>query len=199
MITQAYSTRGLNGVAAINIANTIYSFFCIVLQACGSAVAIIIGQELGAGKIEQAKADDKKLLFFTTFLNLFIGALIIFTARFFPTLYNTSDEVRSLATTLLIIVGTELPIEAYIYATYFTIRSGGKTGITFLFDCGFTWVVSLPIVFLLCHFTDLSIPVIFFCAQYANLIKLVLGAIMVHNGFWAKKIVHTEEPAESSD
>ncbi len=189
MISQAYSTLGLNVVAATNITSTVWNFFCIIMFAMGNAVAIIIGQELGAGEIEKAKSDNKKLVFFTVVTHILIGVLIIATAKFVPYIYNTSDEVRAMTTKLLIIAGSELPIEAYIHVTYFTIRSGGKTFITFLFDCCFTCLVALPLVTCLCHFTDLDITAIYFCASYVNVIKLVIGIIMLKSGFWAKNII----------
>ena len=76
MISQSYSTRGLTVVAATNIAGTVWNLFCVIMFAMGNAVSIIIGQQLGAGEIEEAKRTDNKLLFFTVVLHIGVGALI---------------------------------------------------------------------------------------------------------------------------
>jgi len=98
--------------------------------------------------------------------------------------------VRSMATQLLVISGIYLPIDAYIHGTYFTIRSGGKTVITFLFDCVFTWAISLPIAFCLANFTALPLVWIIFFVQFANLIKVVIGTLMIKSGIWANNVVN---------
>ena len=72
---------------------------------------------------------------------------------------------------------------------YFTLRSGGKTFITFLFDCVFTWVVSLPIAFCLSRFTAVNVITIYFCVQFADAIKVVIGYFMLKSGIWANNIV----------
>ena len=69
-------------------------------------------------------------------------------------------------------------------------RSGGKTIITFLFDCGFTWCVVLPLVVCLCSFTDLPMAVIFLLAQLSEVIKAVIGFWMLKSGIWAKNLIH---------
>ena len=53
MLSQCYSVRGLNVIAAQNISSTIGNVFNIVFIALGDSVAIIVGQLLGAGKMEE--------------------------------------------------------------------------------------------------------------------------------------------------
>ena len=103
MISQSYSTRGLTVVAATNIAGTVWNLFCVIMFAMGNAVSIIIGQQLGAGEIEEAKRTDNKLLFFTVVLHIGVGALIAITAPFIPLIYNTTPEVQHLTTELLLV------------------------------------------------------------------------------------------------
>ena len=87
------------------------------------------------------------------------------------------------------ISGAFLPLSAYTQGTYFTIRSGGMTFITFLFDCVYTWAVCLPIAFCLCTFTGLPVVWVFFCVSAADIIKAVIGAVMLHSGIWARNVV----------
>lgn len=190
MINQSYSTRGLTVVAAINITNTVWNLFCIVMFAMGSAVSILIGQLLGAGKIEQAKDTDNKLLFFTLVLHIAIGGLIILTAPFVPLIYNTEQAVRELTTQLLVIAGIALPLHAFVHVTYFTIRSGGKTFVTFLFDCVYTWLIPFPVSYLLSRFTGYPVTIIYFCVQFVDILKVFIGVLLLRSGVWAKNIVN---------
>lgn len=77
MLVQCYSTRGLDAVAALNISTVISNLFNVVFIALGSAVSIIVGQLLGAGKMEEAKDTDAKLLFFSVVSCVMIGGCLI--------------------------------------------------------------------------------------------------------------------------
>lgn len=188
-VNMCYATRGLEAVAATNINSTVWNLFSIVMAAMGNAIGILSGQLLGAGDISGAKDTVRKLLFFSVSANLVIGGLIVASSPFIPYIYNTEPSVRLTATHLLMVSGSFLPLSAYTQGTYFTIRSGGKTFVTFLFDCVFTWVVSLPIAFCLCQFTGLSVVLVFFFVSAADLIKAAIGTVMLVSGVWAKNVV----------
>ena len=104
-------------------------------------------------------------------------------------LYNTEPEVRALATRFLLVTGASLPIHAFIHAAYFTIRSGGKTFVTMLFDSVYTWIVPVVLSLILCRFTALSMPMIFFIVQFSDIIKLIIAIPMLSSGFWAKNVI----------
>ena len=192
-VNMCYAIRGLQAVAATNINSTVWNLFAIVMMALGNAIGILSGQLLGAGDIPGAKDTVRKLLFFSVCVNLVIGGGIIACSPFIPSIYNTEPAVRQTATQLLIISGAFLPLTSYVHGTYFTIRSGGKTFITFLFDCVFTWVVNLPVAYCLCQFTGLSVVWVFFFVSCADIIKAVIGSIMLASGIWANNVVSGEE------
>jgi len=184
-----YATRGIDVIAATQINTTVWQLFCVVMFAMGAAVSIILGQKLGMGDADGAKADSIKLITFTLLLHIGIGILIILMSPLIPLLYNVSDGVRSLVTSLMIIAGASLPIHAFVHVSYFTIRSGGKTLVTFLFDSVYTWCVPVVISFILCRFTPLSVPLIYFIIQFSDIIKCAIAIPMLKSGFWANCMV----------
>ena len=82
-----------------------------------------------------------------------------------------------------------MPFCAFTNAAYFTLRSGGKTLVTFLFDSCFVWVCSVPLAFCLSRFTSLSIIPLYAVCQTSELIKCALGAFMIHQGKWIQNLV----------
>ncbi len=190
MLLQCYSIRGLSVVAAVNIANVIFNVFSIVFIALGDSIAIIVGQLLGKGKMEEAKDTDNKLIFFSTSICVIIGIIVFFAAPLFPALYNTEPEVKLLSTTFIQIIGICLPIHAFLHATYFTIRSGGKTVVTFLFDSCYMWLVTVLLAFCLSRYTNLNIVTIYFIVQISDLIKATIGFILLKKNIWLNNIVN---------
>ena len=188
-VSRNFSTRGLAVVAAININNTAWGLFSVMMMSMGSAVAILIGQKLGAGEIDAAKDADRKILAFTTVLHIVVGAIVVACSGLFPLLYNTEPEVRALAKSFLIVSGAALPIHAFIHAAYFTIRAGGKTFVTLLFDSVYTWVVPVPLSLLLCSLTSLDITPIFMIVTFSDAVKLIISVPMLRSGFWAKNVI----------
>lgn len=189
MLTQCYSVRGLNVIAALNISNTINNVFNIVFIALGESVAIIVGQLLGAGKMKEARDTDNKMIAFSVFSCVIIAAVMLLLAQFFPLLYNTNDEARALATYFIMLTAVFMPQNAFLHASYFTLRSGGKTIITFLFDSVFIWCVSVVIAFLLSRYTTLPVIAVYAFVQMGDWIKCVIGFVLVKKGVWLQNIV----------
>ena len=104
-------------------------------------------------------------------------------------LYNTTDEVRSLATGIIIVSALAMPLDAFFHATYFSLRSGGKTMLTFVFDSGFVWLMQVPLSFVLARYTGMHFLALYACCQVTNVIKCVLGAWFLKKGKWIRSIV----------
>lgn len=187
--TQCFSIRGLSVVAALNINSTIVNVFNIVFIALGDSVAIIVGQILGSNDTKKAKESAYKIITMSTCTCFVIGSLLFLFAPVFPRIYNTSDEVKQLAESLIKVSACVMPLQGFLHSTYFTIRSGGKTGITFLFDSGFLWVIAVPFSFVLAKYTGLTMVGVFLLVQLADMIKAIIGFFIVKSGIWTQVIV----------
>lgn len=188
-VTQCYSTRGLEVIAAFNISNTITNLFNVVLISMGNVVAIIIGQILGSGDMEEVVDTDRKLITIAVLSSAVMGGLLILFAPLFPKFYNTTDEIRDLSVTLMRLAAAFMPVGSFLNTSYFTLRSGGKTFITFLFDSAFLWVASWPVAFLLSRFTGISIIPLYTIVLSLDFIKVVIGAILLKKRIWIQDLV----------
>lgn len=189
MLTQCYSVRGLNVVAGLNISNTINNVFNIVFIALGDSVAIIVGQLLGAGDMKRARDTDNKMIAFSVACCTAAALVMLIMAPVFPRFYNTNAEAKLLAKQFIMVTAIFMPQNAFLHACYFTLRSGGKTIITFLFDSVFIWCVSVVIAYTLSHFTALPVIAIYTLVQAGDIVKSVVGFILVKKGIWLQNIV----------
>ncbi len=188
-LTQIFSTRGLNVVAALNISSTITNLFNVVFISMGSAVAVMVGQALGANDIPRAKQSAWRLMFFNVCTCIVVGALLIILSPFLPNIYNTTDNVRKLATRFMQTSAIYMAVNAVSHCTYFAIRSGGKTFITFLFDSAYTWCIFVPFTYVLTHFTTLDIMLLYPICYLADVLKCIIGIIVVKTVNWAQNMV----------
>lgn len=189
LLAQVYSREGYDVVSANNICNTIANVFNVAFLAMGNAIGIIVGQLLGANKPEEAVDTDRKLIVFSVAICFVIGGAMAAVAPLFPRIYNTTEKIRSLAASLITIVALCMPINSLANACYFTLRSGGKTFITFLFDSFFVCVVTVPLALFLSSVVKMDIRPLFLCCQLIDLVKCVLGLIFIRKGIWINNIV----------
>ena len=189
IINQCYSTCGLDVVPAMNISSTLWNLGSVVFLSSGNAVGIIMGQMLGAGQREtEIRASNRKLIAASVVLGSFFGGLMGAFSGAFPQIYNTTDTVRSLASMLICIGAAIMPFNSYTNATYFTLRSGGQTTVTFIFDSCFVWGFCVPLAFCLSRFTNIGIIPLYILCQATDLIKCVLGAYMIRQGKWIQNL-----------
>lgn len=187
-LLQCYSQRGLAVVSAMNITNTVFNICSVVFLAIGSAISILIGQRLGAGEREEALDAAEKMIFFSLLTGIASGILVACLAPYFPLLYKTTDEVRSMAAQLTLVIALAAPLHAFLNAAYFTLRSGGKTLLTFLFDSGYVWCVNILLALALVRLTSLPILPIYAICQFVDVIKCVIGFVLVKKGVWIRDI-----------
>ncbi len=190
VLNQCYSTCGLDVVPAMNISSTLYNLGSVVYLSMGNAVGIIMGGMLGASKpVPELRDTNRKLIVVSVASGLVFGGLMAAVSGLFPMLYNTTEAVRDLATELICVSAFMMAFNSYTNAAYFTLRSGGQTMVTFLFDSCFVWGFCVPLAFILSRFTDMPILPLYMICQGTDLIKCAIGAWMIHKGAWIQNLV----------
>ena len=192
VLNQCYSIRGLEVVSAINISTAVSNLFFCAFISMGNTVAIMVGQLLGAGKLEEAVDEDRKLIAFAVVLCAAVGVVMALLAPAIPQIYNTTDTVKRLAEELLFVIAVFMPVHGFNNACFFTLRSGGKTLITFVFDSVYIWVLCIPLAFCLSRFTAVPILPMYITVQLLDLVKVAMGFVLVKKRMWVKNLVKDE-------
>lgn len=187
--TQALFTKGLATVGGLNICNTIGNISNCIFVTMGTTIAIVVGQLLGAGKLKEAKVTATRMAAFSLLISFGMIIILGLLGPVFPHFYNTTDEIRELATKFIWAVAAATPFISLSNSEYFILRSGGKTIITFLFDSCFVCLVNVPVAICLTKFTAIHIVGIFFLVNMLEGIKALIGFIMVKKDIWLNTIV----------
>lgn len=188
-LLQSYSIRGIEVIAAMNICNTISMLFNEGFISLGSATAIVVGQELGANRLVNARRTAWRMSALSIFVCILLGIALFAVSPLVPGIYNTEPEIRALASAFIRISALVMPITAYLNVAYFTLRAGGRTLITFVFDSCFVWAVSVPAAFCLAHFTTLPVITVYAIVLLLDLIKDGLGFGFMKHGGWVRNMV----------
>jgi Na+-driven multidrug efflux pump len=190
IISQCYSTCGLDVVSAVSIATTLNNLASVVTTAIGNTIGIIMGQMLGANRPkEELRAANSRLLALAVAAGAVFGLFLVAISGAFPQCYKASGEIRALATSLILIMAVVKPFLTFSSSCYYTMRAGGQIGITFLYDSGFMFAFTIPIAFCLSRFTDISILPLFLCCQLPDVCKCVLGFVMIKKERWMQRLI----------
>ncbi len=193
LLNYCYALRGLDVVAATNICSTISNIFMVAIIGFGSSISIMVGGLLGANKIEQAKDVNVKLTFLSFVICLVLGVVMALTSSLYPEIYNTTQAVKNLAKHFIICQAIYLPLHSIMNSFYFAIRSGGKTFITFLFDSVYMFVITVSFTYVMARFTSFDVVTVYFASLMIEIFKLIIGFILIRNGFWAKNIIDNRQ------
>ncbi len=189
-LSVAFSLNGLHVVAAYSISSTVSFFFSILFFSTGVSIGIISGRHLGAGEHEEAVDAVRKLIVLSLGLSLVMLALLFVCAPLITLLYKEVDQAsKTLAVYFMRVFALTMPIKSLANSSYFVLRSGGKTLMTFFFDCGMLWAVSVTLAFGLFYIFGLDIHAIFAIVEGAELLKALVGYILIKRRKWVKTIV----------
>jgi len=141
------------------------------------------------GKLKEAKVTATRMAAFSLLISFGMIIILGLLGPVFPHFYNTTDEIRELATKFIWAVAAATPFISLSNSEYFILRSGGKTIITFLFDSCFVCLVNVPVAICLTKFTAIHIVGIFFLVNMLEGIKALIGFIMVKKDIWLNTIV----------
>ena len=187
--SQCYSTCGLAVVSAMTIVSTINNMATVAATAMGNTVGIVMGQMLGACRPkEEVRSENRKLMAFAFAAGCVFALLLAAVATFFPTLYNTTQEIRDLATAMILLTALTKGFQSYHMSIFFTIRAGGLIFWTTLYDCGFLWIVTIPLTFALCHYAPLPFLVIYGISLLPEVVKCVFGTCLLRKTNWIRNI-----------
>lgn len=160
----------------------------IVFSGLSSAVAILIGNRLGANEIEEAKDNANKLIFFGILVGICIGMIFVFVAPFIAEFYNVDQVIKETIVTLIRIKSCLLPVYVYNVCVFFTLRAGGDALSTLLMDSGFLWIGGVLISTLLSMFTTIPLVILFFIVEACDILKLFVATFFYKKGKWAKNM-----------
>lgn len=189
VLVNIYSRRGTSVLTAFNISSTTTNLFYVVFGAMATSISIMVGQALGAGKLEEAYDNDRKLIVFSVLVCIGFGSILALIAPFVPYIYkDATEDVRNLATSLMLVIAVCMPIFSFNSACFYTLRAGGVTIVTFLFDSLFVWAISITSAFALVNYTNLNIILIYFIVQVSEIIKTGIGYRLITSKIWVKNL-----------
>lgn len=181
-----YARISTESIAAYNIAITLDRLVFVVFIGLAHACAIMIGNQIGAGKSEKASVFGKKILMISLIGAVLSGLLIFLFKNPILSFYKVTPLTLEFANRVLLVMIISLPIRSMnLIVLIGILRSGGDTIYAMLIDAGIIWAVGVPVALLGAFVFRLPIYWVYSMVMAEEITKLILGLVRFFQGRWA--------------
>lgn len=189
MYSLAYGRMGDNAVAAITIATTIQDIVVVLFQGLSAATAVILGNEMGAGKLKRAET-YATYFFILQFLTAVSGAVFIIAGRqLMIGWYRIAPEVSLDVSRLILIFAAYMPAKTFNFVNVVgVLRSGGDTKMCLFLDTSGVWMIGVPLAFLGGLVWKLTICQVYALVMLEEVYKMVLGYWRYRQKKWLRNL-----------
>ncbi|MBT7074745.1 MAG: MATE family efflux transporter, partial [Anaerolineae bacterium] len=182
-----YAHISTSALAAIQINATIEEIAFVLFIGLGNACAIMIGNRIGEGEIEQAYEYSRRFLIMVVLLAIFLGICILFLREPIIGLYEVSSEVAETVNKLLIIFSLALWLRSINFILFVgVLRAGGDTRFAMYMEIFSVWVIGVPAA--LIGGIILNLPV--YGVYLLVLSEEVVKAIIILRRYKSRKWMH---------
>ncbi len=184
LVFKGYALADEQSIASIAVTDAINNFIFVIFAGFAVATAIMVGARLGAGEFEQARRNSHRILAMALAIGVLGGAVGIGLSGAIAGLYQISDQLREMTTTLIIIQAAMYPVVALNFNFFITFRTGGDMKALILMDAAFMAVLVVPLALILGAATSLPLPIVFLSVQLTEVIKIFVGIYFYRKRKW---------------
>ena len=188
---------GTDAVAANSIANIVKNLIASLAGGIGKGGSIMVGNELGAGRLEMAKAYGKKLCHIAVVSGILSGIFLLLISPLVLQVTDLSPKAEGYLKWMLVMCAVYV-VGKYVNGTTIgaIICAGGDSRFGFLCDAVTLWCFTVPVGLLAAFVLKWPVLAVYFIVNSDEIVKL--PAVYFHYGKykWLKDLTVREEGRE---
>ncbi len=184
---------GTDAVAANSIANIVKNLVCCLCLGLGSGGGIMVGNELGAGELERAKAYGSRLCVISVLSGVLSGLVLLSFSPLVLYLSNLSPDATEYLKWMLVICSYYMigkSVNSTTIAGIFC--AGGDSKFGFACDAVVMWCIIVPLGLASAFLWRLPVIAVYFILNLDELIKLPAVYINYKKYKWVKDLTDKE-------
>ena len=182
---------GTGAMAAYGIGNKVNGLITLPSNGIGSAVATIVGQNIGANQIDRAEK-GYKIARRVSVIFLFVGGMILsrpFLSEAIVGLFSTDEEVIAMAADFLSIMALWCFTNGVYNSTSGLFQGSGHTEVTMAVDATRLWVFRFATLYVCENWLHMGVRSIWYSVVVSNALSSVILYVVYRTGLWKKKRV----------
>ncbi|KOA21487.1 multidrug export protein MepA [Clostridium homopropionicum DSM 5847] len=183
---------GNDTMAAFNIGNNINSIVMMPALGIGTALASVVGQNLGGNRIDRAKLAFKTALCLSTIILVIGGSfLFLFAGNVIKIFVPEAKDMEVIiqGKYYLKIISAGLPLMGIFQVLIGIFQGSGHTIYSMIMEMGRLWFIRLPLILFFKNYTNWGSPSVWYSMMISNGIICLIGIIIYYKGAWQKKII----------
>lgn len=188
-------------LTAFIIGNRINSLILMPAMGIGSALATIVGQNIGADNTKRAKEAVKTSIILTSIFLVIGGSIIFMLSDSIISIFNKDSdpliraEILKQGTYYLKLISASIPLMGIFQAFIGTFQGSGHTFMAMTIMTGRLWGLRIPLILFLKSFTNLGSSSVWYSMVSSNAIICIIGYLMYKSGKWEKKVIKKTKQA----
>ncbi|HIT94609.1 MAG TPA: MATE family efflux transporter [Candidatus Faecivivens stercoripullorum] len=188
---------GASVVSASQIASIVQQFSSVLIFGVANAAAIIIGNDIGAGKMERARERVTWFRIIGVILGIFASCLILGLSGPVVSFYNVPEETKQLATEMLRVLAVIVLFVAQTgIGVVGLLRGGGDPRFALFVDLAGLWLVATPAALLSAFVFGAPVLVVYACTKLDEPVKLLMLAWRMRNHRWMRDVTGEGAPQQ---
>ncbi len=182
---------GTQAMAAYGIGNKVNGLISLPSNGIGSAVATIVGQNVGAKQYDRADY-GYRLSRRISVIFLFVGGMILsrpFISTAIVSIFSSNPEVIAMAADFLSIMAFWCWTNGIYNSTTGLFQGSGHTEVTMIIDATRLWVFRFLTLFICENVLHMGVRSIWYCVVVSNGISSAILFILHKTNLWRKKTV----------
>jgi putative MATE family efflux protein len=176
-------------VAGYTIAIRIIVFTILPAWGLANAAATLVGQNLGAGRVDRAEASVWRSALYNFGFLVTVAALFIGFAEPLVRLFSPDPEVVAAGVACLRYVSYGYGFYAYGMVIVQAFNGAGDTMTPTVINLFCYWVLPIPLAFVLANATGLGATGVFLAIMIAESLIAVIGVLVFRRGSWKRREV----------
>ena len=193
MITIIMGHQELDAASANSIADIIKDLVSCLCFAIAGGSVIVIGNELGAGKLDLAKQYGQKLFKITIISGIILGLLTAASAPLILQFLHLTDKAEHYLFIMLMMCSYYIlgrSINSTLIGGLF--GAGGDTKFGFICDTVTMWAFIVPAGFLAAEVFKLPVMVVYFILNLDEIVKIPVVIAHYKKYKWVRNIINEE-------
>lgn len=180
------TTGGEIGSAGYQTAMRLMMFFILPAWGLSNAAATLVGQNLGAQKLDRAEESVKKTILYNVIFMAGVTVLFLTCGNFFVSFFTDEMAVREVASKAIRIISLGYIFYGIGMVMMNTFNGAGDTWTpTIVNFCGF-WLFQIPLGFFLAKYLEMGPLGVFIAIPVAETAIAMAGFILFRTGRWKK-------------
>lgn len=197
IITALYNGRGgADVVSGMSASFAIANLFFVAFSGITTATGILLGQSLGAGKLDKAREEARWMLTASFIFGCIMTLVGLLALLLIPIVFpKLSVESRAICREMVFYMSLFMPIWVYQNAQFAVSRAGGDTLMGVVVDTITTLLIAIPLMFFLAKGTNMGPVGMYICFKLLDFLKIAIAYVWLKKERWVVNLAGGEAKA----